>query len=50
MESAMSMASVRLKIAGGTVYDPTNGISGEIRDIWVEDGRIVAPPEPAKGA
>ena len=44
------MASVRLKIAGGTVYDPTNGISGEIRDIWVEDGRIVAPPEPAAQA
>lgn len=33
-----------LKIAGGTVYDPRNGIDGEIRDIWIENGRIVAPP------
>lgn len=34
-----------LKLAGGTVYDPANGIDGEIRDLWVHDGRIVAPPD-----
>jgi len=32
------------KISGGTVYDPTNGIDGQVRDIWIEDGRIVEPP------
>lgn len=32
----------QLRIAGGTVYDPINGIDGEVRDICVEDGRIVA--------
>jgi formylmethanofuran dehydrogenase subunit A len=32
------------KIAGGTVYDPANGIDGEVRDIWIADGRIVEPP------
>ena len=32
------------KIAGGTVYDPANGIDGEVRDLWIADGRIVAPP------
>lgn len=32
------------KISGGTVYDPANGIDGEVRDLWIEDGRIVAPP------
>ena len=32
------------KIAGGTVYDPANGIDGQVRDIWIEDGKIVAPP------
>lgn len=32
------------KISGGTVYDPLNGIDGEIRDLWVEDGRFVKPP------
>src|SRR4029078_5912344 len=33
-----------LKIAGGTVYDPANGIDGEVRDFWVQAGRIVVPP------
>lgn len=32
------------KISGGTVYDPANGIDGQVRDLWIEDGRIVAPP------
>lgn len=32
------------KISGGTVYDPANNIDGEIRDIWIEDDKIVAPP------
>ena len=31
-------------IVGGTVYDPTNQVNGEVRDLWIEDGRIVAPP------
>ena len=31
-------------IKGGTVYDPTNGIDGEVRDIWIDGTRIVAPP------
>ncbi|HVX61106.1 MAG TPA: formylmethanofuran dehydrogenase subunit A [Pirellulales bacterium] len=32
------------KISGGTLYDPANHIDGEVRDLWIEDGRIVAPP------
>ena len=32
----------RLRIAGGRVYDPANGIDGDVRDICIEDGRIVA--------
>jgi formylmethanofuran dehydrogenase subunit A len=32
------------KIAGGTVYDPANGVDGQVRDIWIEDGRVVAAP------
>ena len=31
-----------LRIAGGTVYDPANGINGEVRDVCVDQGRIVA--------
>jgi formylmethanofuran dehydrogenase subunit A len=33
-----------LKIANGTVHDPANGIDGVVRDIWVQDGKIIAPP------
>ena len=33
-----------LRIAGGRVIDPANGINDEIRDIWIEDGRVIAPP------
>lgn len=32
------------KIAGGTVYDPKNAVDGQIRDIWIENGRIVVAP------
>jgi formylmethanofuran dehydrogenase subunit A len=34
--------TARLRIVGGTVHDPANGIDGEVRDICIEDGRIVA--------
>jgi formylmethanofuran dehydrogenase subunit A len=33
-----------IRIASGTVYDPANGIHGEVRDLWIQDGRIIAPP------
>jgi formylmethanofuran dehydrogenase subunit A len=33
-----------IKIAGGTVYDPANGIDGEVRDLWISGDRIVAAP------
>jgi len=34
-----------LGILNGQVYDPQNGVNGEVRDIWVKDGRIVALEE-----
>ncbi|HET6837167.1 MAG TPA: formylmethanofuran dehydrogenase subunit A [Gemmatimonadales bacterium] len=34
--------SARLRIAGGTVYDPANNVDGEIRDICIDQGRVVA--------
>ena len=34
-----------LKITGGKVYDPANNISGEVKDICIADGRIVADVE-----
>jgi formylmethanofuran dehydrogenase subunit A len=33
-----------IKITAGTVYDPANGIDGEVRDIWITGGTIVAAP------
>ena len=32
----------RLRIAGGTVYDPANGVDGAVRDVCIEGERIVA--------
>jgi formylmethanofuran dehydrogenase subunit A len=37
-----------IKLTGGKVYDPANGVDGEIRDIFIEDGRIVSPAPNAK--
>src|SRR5437660_4456237 len=34
-----------LRIKGGKVYDPANGINGEVRDVCVRDGKIVADVE-----
>ncbi len=33
-----------LKIANGTVYDPANGVDGVVMDVWIRDGKVVAPP------
>jgi len=30
-----------LRIAGGRVYDPTNGVAGEVRDVCLSDGKVV---------
>ncbi|MBX6315047.1 MAG: amidohydrolase family protein, partial [Isosphaeraceae bacterium] len=32
-----------LRIAGGRVIDPANGID-EVRDLWIADGRVIATP------
>lgn len=34
--------ATRLRLRGGAVHDPANGVDGAIRDICIEDGRIVA--------
>src|SRR5688572_3256675 len=33
-----------IKIAQGTLYDPANGVDGEVGDLWIAEGRIVAAP------
>ena len=32
------------KISGGYVYDPRNGIEGQVQDLWIQDGKLIAPP------
>jgi formylmethanofuran dehydrogenase subunit A len=41
------MSTIRLH--GGRLHDPTNGVDGDVRDLVVRDGRIdrLAPGEPA---
>ena len=34
-----------IRLAGATLYDPANGIDGVIRDLWIEAGKIIAPPQ-----
>ena len=34
-----------LRITGGKVYDPANGVDGVIQDVCIEDGRIVKQTE-----
>ncbi len=30
-----------IKLEGGRIYDPANGVDGEIRDLYIEHGRLV---------
>jgi formylmethanofuran dehydrogenase subunit A len=32
----------RLRITGGAIHDPANGIDGDVRDLCIDGGRIVA--------
>jgi formylmethanofuran dehydrogenase subunit A len=37
-----------LRITGGKVYDPANGVDGVVKDICISDGRITAEVEGAR--
>jgi formylmethanofuran dehydrogenase subunit A len=37
-----------LRITGGRVYDPANGVAGDVRDVCLRDGKVVA--DVAEGA
>ena len=30
---------------GARVHDPANGVDGELRDVWIQDGKIIAAPK-----
>ena len=41
------MSEELFKISGGYVYDPANGIDGQVKDLWIQAGKIVeAPSDP----
>ncbi len=33
-----------IKLAGGTVHDPSNGVDGKVCDLWIREGKIIADP------
>ena len=36
-----------LRIVNGKIYDPANGVDGDVRDLWIENGRVrTAPTDP----
>src|SRR5438477_13151491 len=35
-------AAAQLRVSGGKVYDPANGVDGQVRDVCIEGDRIVA--------
>jgi formylmethanofuran dehydrogenase subunit A len=37
----------RLRIVGGRVFDPANSVDGDVRDVCIDDGRIVADVPPS---
>lgn len=38
------MTEVLWKISGGCVYDPLNGVDGQVQDLWIQGDKIVPPP------
>lgn len=38
------MSNNLFKIAGGYVYDPANNVDGQVKDLWIDGGKIVDAP------
>ena len=43
------MVDPKLKLVGGSVYDPTNGIDGQPMTLWLDQGKVVSQPESEEG-
>lgn len=38
-----------IKLAGGSVFDPAQNLAGEVRDLYIQDGRVLSEvPEPER--
>ncbi len=42
--------STLVQLRGARVYDPANGVDGEVRDLFIADGRIVTAPHDGRAA
>src|SRR5271165_105652 len=40
----MSHSMATMRIAGGKVVDPANGVNDEVRDVWICGSQIISPP------
>lgn len=38
------------RLKGGRIFDPANGVDGDVRDIYIQDGKIAAPPVDTRAA
>ena len=38
------MSDEYFKIHGGYVYDPWHGVDGQVKDLWILNGKMVEPP------
>src|ERR1700755_1552800 len=38
--------TTEIRITGGAVHDPANDVDGEVRDVCIKDGRVVADVGP----
>lgn len=47
---AASQEDAMIRLTGGRIYDPLNGIDGEVRDLWIAGDRIVPAPPPGTAA
>ena len=46
----VTVATNEILIKNGFVYDPANGINGDVKDIAVQNGKIVEPSKLTTGA
>ncbi len=44
LQENCDMSDSLFKISGGYVYDPSNGIDGQVHDLWIRNGKIVSAP------
>ena len=47
--TASASPSKTILIRGGRLHDPKANVAGEIRDVWLRDGKVIPPPVTGEG-